>query len=67
MDLEMLLNGTRSHVECGSGATYHPMDVKAFPGLMMSECPIGRSCMMCLADRAYSIKRCVHTLTVSSV
>ena len=24
MDLEMLLNGTRSHVECGSGATYHP-------------------------------------------
>ena len=41
MDLEMLLNGTRSHVECGSGATYHPMDVKAFPGLIRSECPIG--------------------------
>ena len=44
-----------------------PQDVKAFPGLIRSECPIGQSCMMFLADRVYSIKRRVHTLTVSSV
>lgn len=43
------------------------MDVKAFPGLMRSGYQIGRSCMMFLADRVYSIKRRVHTLTVSSV
>lgn len=65
--LEMLLNGTPSHVECGSGATYHPMDANAFPELMRSECPIGRSCMMFLAYRAYSFKRRVHTIAVLSV
>ena len=67
LGLEMLSNNTPRPCRMRFWSDLPPHDVKAFPKLMMSEYPIGQSCMMCLAYRAYSIKRRVHSLTVSSI
>jgi len=67
IDLVMTYGGVLTLIECKSGMTYSAKDVKAFDRLDHSLLEIGPSCLMCLTERMYPLKKDVYALPVTSI
>ncbi|MCL2032460.1 MAG: ATP-binding protein [Methanomassiliicoccaceae archaeon] len=67
IDFMILRNGTLSLIECKSGMTYGPSDVKAFSRLDKSDYNVGPSCIICLTEKPYPIKDGVYALPITVI
>lgn len=67
IDLVMVSNGILTLVECKSGMTYNLSDVKAFDKINHTLLTIGPSCLLCLTEKIYPLKKDVYALPVTSI
>ena len=67
IDLIMIRNGKLTLIECKAGMTYDSTDVKAFERLSHSNYEVGPSCLICLTEKAYPLKKDVYALPVTSI
>lgn len=67
IDLVMAADGILTLAECKSGMTYDANDVKAFDRLGCSLLKIGPSCLICLTEKMYPLKKDVYALPVTSI
>lgn len=67
IDLVMAADGILTLAECKSGMTYDANDVKAFDRLSCSLLKIGPSCLICLTEKMYPLKKDVYALPVTSI
>ena len=67
IDLIMVRDGKLTLIECKAGMTYDPTDVKAFERLSHSNYEVGPSCLICLTEKAYPLKKDVYALPVTSI
>ncbi len=67
IDLVMVSDGMLTLVECKSGMTYDAKDVKAFDRLDRSLLKIGPSCLVCLTEKMYPLRKNVYALPVTSI
>lgn len=65
IDLMILRNGVLSLIECKSGMTYGPSDVRAFGRLERSDYKVGPSCIICQTDKPYPVKDGVYALPIT--
>ena len=67
IDLIMVRDGKLTLIECKAGMTYNSTDVKAFERLSHSNYEVGPSCLICLTEKAYPLKKDVYALPVTSI
>lgn len=67
IDLVMASDGVLTLVECKSGMTYDAKDVKAFDRLDHSLLRVGPSCLVCLTEKMYPLRKDVYALPVTSI
>lgn len=67
IDLVMVSDGKLTLVECKSGMTYDAKDVRAFDRLDRSLLKVGPSCLVCLTEKMYPLRKDVYALPVTSI
>ncbi|MDO5862556.1 MAG: ATP-binding protein, partial [Thermoplasmata archaeon] len=67
IDLIIVKDGKMHLIECKTGMMFTKEDVKSFDKVSHAEYEIGPSCIVCLTDRAYSVKEGVRVLPVTSI
>jgi len=67
VDLRIVKNGKLSLIECKAGMTFSASDVKAFRRLEHSNYEIAPSCIICLTEKAYPLKKGVYAIPITSI
>lgn len=67
IDLIVLRDAKLSLIECKAGVSYDSTDVKAFSKMDRSDYEVDPSCLICLTDKAYPLKKGVYALPISSI
>ncbi len=65
IDLLMLYDGKLNMIECKSGMTYNPSDIKAFGRLHTSHDKEG--CVVCLSEKPYPITKDVYAIPAKTI
>ena len=67
IDLIILRDGKLSLIECKSGMTFAPSDIKAFRKLENSDYKLDESCIICMTEKPYPVKEKVYAFPITVI